>query len=132
MSRAARPAARPGAPGPARAVGFRRVSELRESPDRAAAVQQAVARAQAGDRDALQFLYVQYADNVYGYVLSLLPDEHEAEDGPQQVCAKLMTVLPKYGGRDTPFASWIMRLAHNAAFDMRRRRRAIPFEEVRP
>ena len=37
------------------------------------AVNQAVVRAKQGDREALRFLYVRYADHVYGYVL-----EHRA------------------------------------------------------
>ena len=58
--------------------------------------------------EALRFLYVRYADNVYGYVASLLRDEHEAEDVTQHVFAKLMTVLPKYEPRAVP----VLRLDH--------------------
>jgi RNA polymerase sigma-70 factor (ECF subfamily) len=91
----------------------------------------AVARAKQGDREALRFLYVQYADNVYGYVASILRDEHEAEDVTQVVFARLMTKLHKYEQREVPFASWLLRLAHNAAYDHLRRRLPMPAEEVR-
>ena len=53
--------------------GFR-VSALQDQPGRDRRVTAAVARAQAGDSEAIRFLYVQYKDNVYGYVLSFVRD----------------------------------------------------------
>jgi RNA polymerase sigma-70 factor, ECF subfamily len=94
-------------------------------------VSQAVSRAKAGDQEALRFLYVRYADNVYGYVRSIVHDHYEAEDVTQHVFAKLMTALPKYEAREVPFAAWILRVARNVALDHMRRRRAIPCDEVR-
>ena len=94
-------------------------------------VTQAVARAKSGDREAVRFLYMRYADNVYGYVRSIVKDHHEAEDVTQHVFAKLMTVLPKYEERRVPFAAWILRVARNVAVDHMRQRRAVPCEEVR-
>jgi RNA polymerase sigma-70 factor, ECF subfamily len=94
-------------------------------------VRRAVRRAQQGDRDAIRFLYVRYADNVYGYVRSMLQDDHEAEDVTQQVFAKLMTALGKYSEQQVPFSAWILRVARNVALDHRRQRRAISCEEVR-
>jgi RNA polymerase sigma-70 factor (ECF subfamily) len=91
----------------------------------------AVARAREGDNDALRYLYVRYADNVYGYVASIVRDEHEAEDITQQVFLKLVSVLHTYEQRNVPFSSWLLRLAHNAAVDDLRRRRATPVEDVR-
>ena len=41
----------------------------------------------------MRFLYLRYADNVYGYVCSIVRDEHEAEDVTQQIFAKLLTAL---------------------------------------
>jgi RNA polymerase sigma-70 factor (ECF subfamily) len=110
---------------------FRRSTSLDESETCRRHVALAVARAKQGDREALRYLYVQYADNVYGYIVSILKDEHEAEDITQLVFAKLMTVLPKYEPRNVPFASWLLRLAHNAALDHLRRRLPMPAEEVR-
>jgi len=94
-------------------------------------VARAVERAKEGDGDAIRYLYVRYADNVYGYVRSLLRDDHEAEDVAQQVFAKLMTVIVKYEQRDVPFSAWILRVAHNVAVDHMRRQRIVPCEEVR-
>ncbi len=112
-------------------VGFRNRSSLDEDPAAARHVAQAVARAKEGDREAVRFLYLQYADNVYGYVRSIVRDEHEAEDVTQHVFAKLITVIGKYEARDVSFSAWILRVARNVAVDHMRRRRAIPCEEVR-
>jgi RNA polymerase sigma-70 factor (ECF subfamily) len=73
---------------------------------------------------------VRYSHNIYGYVRSIVHDEHEAEDITQHVFAKLMTVLVKYDERGVPFVAWLLRLAHNAAIDHLRGRRATPAEEV--
>lgn len=94
-------------------------------------VSRAVARAKAGDGDAIRFLYVRYADNVYGYARSLLKDEHEAEDVTQQVFMKLITAIQKYEERETPFAAWILRVTYNLTIDTIRRQRMVPCEEVR-
>ena len=91
----------------------------------------AISRAKLGDDDAMRFLYLRYADNVYGYVCSIVRDEHEAEDVTQQIFAKLMTALQRYEPRSVPFSAWILRIAHNAAIDHMRARRAVPCEEVR-
>lgn len=94
-------------------------------------VDRAIARAQAGDREAVRFLYMRYADNVYGYVRSIVKDHHEAEDVTQHVFAKLMTVIAKYERRSVPFSAWILRVARNVALDQMRQRRPIPSDEVR-
>lgn len=110
---------------------FRRVARLTDDEDSNRAVNQAVIRAKQGDREALRFLYVRYADHVYGYVSSIVRDEFEAEDVTQHVFAKLMTKLEKYEPREVPFSAWIIRVARNVAVDHIRQRRAIPCEEVR-
>jgi RNA polymerase sigma-70 factor (ECF subfamily) len=110
---------------------FRRAGRLTEDEAGNRAVAQAVARAKQGDREALRYLYVHYADHVYGYVASIVRDEHEAEDVTQHLFAKLMTALPKYEPREVPFSAWILRVARNVAVDHMRQRRAIPCEEVR-
>lgn len=94
-------------------------------------VTRAVKLAQAGDREALGFLYVRYADNVYGYVRSIVQDHHEAEDVTQQVFAKLIHVIGKYEERDVPFFAWVLRVARNVAVDHIRRQRLVPVEEIR-
>ncbi|HVL95548.1 MAG TPA: RNA polymerase sigma factor [Solirubrobacteraceae bacterium] len=109
---------------------FRR-RRLEHNKDAEGLVLTAVTRAKQGDADAIRFLYLRYADNVYGYVCSIVRDEHEAEDVTQQIFAKLLTALQRYEPRAVPFSAWILRIAHNAAIDHMRARRAVPCEEVR-
>jgi RNA polymerase sigma-70 factor, ECF subfamily len=111
-------------------VGLRARTTLDESPEAMRQVRLAIVRAKQGERDALRLLYVRYAENVYGYVASILRDEKEAEDLTQHVFLKLINAIHKYDDRGVPFSAWLLRLARNAALDHLRRRRAIPAEEV--
>jgi RNA polymerase sigma-70 factor, ECF subfamily len=94
-------------------------------------VRRAVVALKQGDRSALHYLYVRYADDVCGFVKSIVRDEHEAEDITHNVFAKLITAIHRYEPREVPFAAWILRVSRNAALDHLRARRQIPFEEVR-
>jgi RNA polymerase sigma-70 factor (ECF subfamily) len=105
---------------------FRTKTSLDEGSRSDPIVMRAVARAKEGDREAVRYLYLRYADNVYGYVRSIVRDDYEAEDITQQVFAKLIVVIHKYEPRAVPFSGWVLRLAHNAAIDHLRSRRAIP------
>jgi RNA polymerase sigma-70 factor, ECF subfamily len=109
--------------------GFHASTSL-DNNDRDPKVARAIARAQAGDMAAVRFLYIRYKDNIYGYVLSFVRDQHEAEDVTQHVFLKLMSVIHKYQPREVPFTSWLLRVARNAALDHLRRRRMIPCDEV--
>ena len=91
----------------------------------------AIAAAKEGDSDALRYLYVRFADNVYGYARSIVRDEHEAEDVAQHVFTNLMTSIRKYEPRAVPFSAWILRVTHNLAIDHMRRQRAMPCADVR-
>ena len=110
------------------AARFRSGTSLDEGPELNRVVAQAVARAKKGDQEALRFLYLRYADNVYGYVASIVRDDFEAEDVTQHVFTKLMTTLPKYEQREVPFAAWILRVARNVAVD---HMRAAPRDPLR-
>lgn len=90
----------------------------------------AVARAKEGDHEALRFLYITYSQNIYGYVRSIVRDDHEAEDVTQHVFAKLMTSVVKYDDRGVPFFAWLIRLARNVAIDHLRANRVTPTETV--
>jgi RNA polymerase sigma-70 factor (ECF subfamily) len=111
---------------------FRRRRQLEKScPETEKLVLRAVQRAKQGDEDAVRFLYLKYADNVYGYICSVLRDEHDAEDVTQHLFAKLPQALHRYRPGPVPFSAWLLRVAHNAAIDHVRVRRPIPCEEVR-
>jgi len=130
MTELAPEASASGTGGPSRMGRFIRVSDP-GSADRDGLLSSAIARAKQGDQSALHFLYVRYADDVYGFINSIVRDHHEAEDITQNVFAKLMRIIGKYEQREVPFSAWILRVARNAALDHMRARRQIPFEEVR-
>jgi RNA polymerase sigma-70 factor, ECF subfamily len=111
-------------------IGFRSEATLDESPETLRKVRMAVARAKEGDDDAIRFLYVSYSNNVYGYVRSIVHDDHEAEDVTQHVFAKLMTKIIRYDDRGVPFFAWLLRLARNVAIDHLRANRLTPTETV--
>jgi RNA polymerase sigma-70 factor (ECF subfamily) len=112
--------------------GFRQRTTLPDDDGADGLLLKAILRAKEGDPDALTFLYVRYADNIYGYVRSIVRDDHEAEDITQQLFSKLTFALSRYEPRSVPFSAWILRVARNLAVDHIRALRAIPCEEVRP
>ena len=112
------------------AIGFRRTTALDESPQTARRTRLAVSQAKEGDRDAVRYLYITYAHNIYGYVRSIVRDDHEAEDVTQHVFAKVMTTITKYDDRGVPFFAWLLRLARNVAIDHLRSNRLTPTENV--
>jgi RNA polymerase sigma-70 factor (ECF subfamily) len=93
-------------------------------------VTRAVAEAKQGSTEALDYLYTSYADNVYSYVLTIVRDEHAAEDVTQQVFAKLLVKIDSYERRNVPFAGWLLRIARNCAIDHLRSSRGITCDEV--
>src|SRR3954467_3858153 len=116
------PPAPPARPGPRR--------QLSPPPAGEPLVGAAAERAREGDDDALRLLYLLYADNVYGYVLAIVRDEHDAEDIASEVFSKLPRALTRYQPGATPFAAWLLRVARNAAFDHLRAQRSVPRAEV--
>ena len=111
-------------------VGFKSGTALDESAETKSKTRVAVRRAQAGDHEALRYLYATYSDNVYGYVRSMVHDDHEAEDITQHVFAKVLTKLSKYDDRGVPFFVWLLPLARNVAIDHMRANRLMPMETV--
>jgi RNA polymerase sigma-70 factor (ECF subfamily) len=110
--------------------GYRRRRQLVHPPDAEALVAAATARARDGDEDALRLLYLLYADNVFGFVLAIVHDEHDAEDLTSEVFARLPRALSHYKVSATPFVAWLLRVARNAALDHLRAQRSVPLAEV--
>ncbi len=99
-----------------------------ESERRPGEIVGAVTRAKQGDRAAIRFLYLRYADNVYGYARSIVRNDHDAEDIVQQVFTRMMTAIQSYEQRSAPFSAWLLRITHNVAIDHVRRRRTFAEE----
>jgi RNA polymerase sigma-70 factor (ECF subfamily) len=111
--------------------GYRRRRQLVDPPAVDALVGAATDRAREGDVDALRLLYLLYADNVFGYVLAIVRDPHDAEDITSEVFSRLPRALGRYRTSATPFAAWLLRVARNAALDHLRAQRSVPQAEVR-
>ncbi len=90
----------------------------------------AVRRAQAGDREALAFLYARFADDVRGCMRSMLDDEHEAQKLTRQVFAKLPHAIGEHDEREAPFLTWLLRMARDLALE-HAQRRAAPLSGLR-
>ena len=110
--------------------GYRRRRQLVHPPDAVALVSAATERARDGDEDALRLLYLLYADNVFGFVLSIVHDEHDAEDITSEVFARLPRALTHYRVSSTPFVAWLLRVSRNAAPAGGRAQRSVPLAEV--
>jgi RNA polymerase sigma-70 factor (ECF subfamily) len=98
----------------------------------AAQISDAVRRAQAGEVEAICFLYAHFRRSVLRYVRRLIDDPFEAEDVTQQVFLKLIVVIDAYRPCGAPFSAWLRSIAHNVALDHMRRHRPIPREELEP
>jgi RNA polymerase sigma-70 factor (ECF subfamily) len=111
--------------------GYRRRRLIDQPQDAEALVAAAVDRARDGEDDALRLIYLLYADNVFGFVLAIVRDEHDAEDITSEVFARLPRALGHYRTSATPFAGWLLRVARNAALDHLRAQRSVPLAEIR-
>src|SRR6187200_153017 len=90
-----------------------------------------VERAQGGDRDALEELYLEHFDRIYSYLHMTVGNRHDAEDLTTQTFLKMLESIGKFRWGTAPFSAWLFRIAHNLAMDhFRSRRRWQPEEEV--
>jgi RNA polymerase sigma-70 factor (ECF subfamily) len=90
-----------------------------------------VERAQAGDRDALEELYLIHFDRIYSYLHVSVGNRHDAEDLTTQTFVKMLESINRFRWRSAPFSAWLFRIAHNLAIDhFRANRRWQPEEEV--
>src|SRR5213083_3588433 len=90
-----------------------------------------VARAQEGDREALEELYLLHFDRIYSYLHLSVGNRHDAEDLTTQTFLKMLEKIGSFKWQSAPFSAWLFRIAHNLAMDhFRARRRWQPEEEV--
>ena len=94
-------------------------------------VRSLVDRAQKGDREALEELYLIHFDRIYSYLHVSVGNRHDAEDLTTQTFLKMLESIGKFRWRSAPFSAWLFRIAHNLAMDhFRASRRWQPEEEV--
>ncbi|HZD04458.1 MAG TPA: RNA polymerase sigma factor [Longimicrobiales bacterium] len=90
-------------------------------PPSGAALEDLVAGAQGGSREALEALVRAVQGDVYGLALRFLWHPEDAEDATQEILVRVVTRLGSFEGR-SGFRTWIYRVASNALLDMRRSR----------
>ena len=90
-----------------------------------------VERAQTGDRDALEELYLLHFDRIYGYLHLAVGNRHDAEDLTTQTFLRMLESISRFRLGKAPFSAWLFRIAHNLAMDhFRAGKRLQPSEEV--
>jgi RNA polymerase sigma-70 factor (ECF subfamily) len=106
------------------AAGTKKESEAKR-------VRALVDRAQAGERDALEELYLIHFDRIYGYLHVSVGNRHDAEDLTTQTFLKMLESIGKFRWQSAPFSAWLFRIAHNLAIDhFRANKRWQPEEDV--
>jgi RNA polymerase sigma-70 factor (ECF subfamily) len=99
--------------------------------DSIAQVRKLVERAQAGERDALEELYLIHFDRIYSYLHMTVGNRHDAEDLTTQTFLKMLESIGRFRWQAAPFSAWLFRIAHNLSMDhFRANRRWQPEEEV--
>jgi RNA polymerase sigma-70 factor, ECF subfamily len=91
-----------------------------------------VDQAQAGDRDALEELYLIHFDRIYSYLHVTVGNRHDAEDLTTQTFVKMLESIGKFRWQSAPFSAWLFRIAHNLAIDHFRAGKRWQLEEEVP
>lgn len=81
----------------------------------------AVARAIAGDGKAFEEIYRALAGPVYSYLSNQVRRREDAEDLTGQVFLEAMRGVRTFTGDAAAFKGWLFRIAHNRAVDLARR-----------
>jgi len=90
-----------------------------------------VARAQQGDRAALEELYLIHFDRIYNYLHVSVRNRLDAEDLTTQTFVKMLESIGRFRWQSAPFSAWLFRIAHNLAIDhFRARNRLQPAEDA--
>jgi RNA polymerase sigma-70 factor (ECF subfamily) len=106
-------------------------AKAERSKDSTAQVRKLVERAQAGERDALEELYLIHFDRIYSYLHMTVGNRHDAEDLTTQTFLKMLESFGRFRWQSAPFSAWLFRIAHNLSMDhFRANRRWQPEEEV--
>jgi RNA polymerase sigma-70 factor, ECF subfamily len=101
---------------------------VRAAPD----VRSLVERAQAGDRLAIEELYLIHFDRIYSYLHLNVGNRHDAEDLTTQTFLRMLEAIGRFRWQAVPFSAWLFRIAHNLAIDHFRARRRVQSEEEVP
>ena len=89
------------------------------------AIEDAVIRAQAGDREAFREVYLATHEPLYRYVLGELRDPEEAIELVQEVFVRSWEAIGSFRG-EASFLGWLFRIARNLIIDRSRARKRHP------
>ena len=91
-----------------------------------------IEQAQAGEPEAVGWLYERYFDRIYKYAYLKLGDPTEAEDLAEGVFLKMIEAIHTFQWQGSSFASWLYRIAHNQIVDLARYRSRRPQTPLEP
>lgn len=87
-----------------------------------------IRRAQAGDPEAIGWLYDRYYLPIYRYLRVRVEDQEAAEDLAAEVFVRMIEHLPRYQSRGRPFLAWLYTIARNLLTDYYRSQRGAPLD----
>lgn len=70
-----------------------------------------------GDKKALNLLYENYANSLYGVILKVTINEEIAQDALQETFVKVWKNAKKYDSKKAKLFTWLYRIAKNTAID---------------
>ncbi|MFA6158314.1 MAG: sigma-70 family RNA polymerase sigma factor [Candidatus Paceibacterota bacterium] len=82
-----------------------------------------------GDSAAFERLVDAYVDRIFSFVRRLSGDDTVAEDATQETFIKVWKGIVRFD-ENRSFRAWIFAIARNAAVDILRRRRDVPFASI--
>jgi len=72
-----------------------------------------VARAKAGEKEAMGILWSSITPKLYGYLVNVLREKSLAEDILQETWLKAISALPSFRPRGARFSAWLFAIAKN-------------------
>ncbi|KWE87808.1 sigma-70 family RNA polymerase sigma factor [Burkholderia territorii] len=94
-----------------------------------AEIDQLLSRVATGDEHAFARLYQLTASRLYGAILRMIRDRHEAEDLLQDVFTTAWRRADSFDARRGTATTWLMTLARNRTIDRIRQHREIPLDD---
>ena len=88
----------------------------------AADISDALDQVRAGNPDAWDQIYRQYAPAIFRFCRRAMPTREDAEDATSEVFMKVREKIGQYDA-SRPFTAWLYKVATNHCWDMLRRRR---------
>ncbi len=70
-----------------------------------------------GDKLAINLLYQNYADSLYGVILKITNNEELAQDALQETFVKVWRNSKRYDQKKAKLFTWLYRIARNTAID---------------